>query len=99
MEGVVYFFSDLGRPGIIAVRIEHSVVRIHVTSGTIAIISIATKTQAGLSSILSTCLLRFGGRGPNAGLAARRQDLFSVAKVDILFILFKFYRGKLLFKR
>ena len=83
-KGVSFSFSDLGRPGIIAVRIRCGVVRIHITRGTIAIISIAAKTQAGLPSILSTCLLRFGGRGPSAGLAARRQDL--ATNVDILFI-------------
>ena len=86
-KGVSFYFSDLGRPGIIAVRIRCGVVRIHITHGTIAIISIAAKTQAGLPSILSTCLLRFGGRGPSAGLAARRQD-FSTPNFDIFFIPF-----------
>ena len=86
-KGVSFSFSDLGRPGIIAVRIRCDVVRIHITRGTIAIISIAAKTQAGLPSILSTCLLRFGGRGPSAGLAARRQD-FSTPNFDIFFIPF-----------
>lgn len=86
-KGVSFSFSDLGRPGIIAVRIRCGVVRIHITRGTIAIISIAAKTQAGLPSILSTCLLRFGGRGPSAGLAARRQD-FRALNFDIFFIPF-----------
>lgn len=86
-KGVSFSFSDLGRPGIIAVRIRCGVVRIHITRGTIAIISIAAKTQAGLPSILSTCLLRFGGRGPSAGLAARRQD-FRASNFDIFFIPF-----------
>ena len=83
-KGVSFSFSDLGRPGIIAVRIRCGVVRIHITRGTIAIISIAAKTRAGLPSVLSTCLSRFGGRGPIAGLAVRRQDL--ATNVDIFFI-------------
>ena len=66
---------NLGRPGIIAIRIGRGVVRIHVATGTIRIVSIAAKTSSRPIDRYFSCLSRFGGLGPNAGLAWRRQAM------------------------
>ena len=66
---------NLGRPGIVAIRIGGGVVRIHVTTGTISIVGIAAKTSIRPIDRYFSCLSRFGGLGPNAGLAWRRQAM------------------------
>lgn len=66
---------NLGRPGIVAIRIGGRVVRIHVATRTIRIVGIAAKTSSRPIDRYFSCLSRFGGLGPNAGLAWRRQAM------------------------
>lgn len=64
---------NLGRPGIIAIRVSSGVVRIHIATRAIRIVGIAAKTSSRPINRYFSCLSRFGGLGPNAGLAWRRQ--------------------------
>ena len=80
-RGRLYVLSSWADPALLRFAFVTELLAFRLRGEQLPLLALPRKREAGPPSVLSTCPSRFGGHGPCAGLAGRRQDFFASASM------------------